>query len=357
MRSERYERVMTAINREVPDRVPWTLWGHFPALPFLHYYSWEKANRDGEELAQSHVALVNELDYKMDLLKVTPFYRFMAYHWGSQFRFTNNNEVVETIEVIVQEPADWKKLWVLDPAKELREHVRAVSILSHKIGHRLPFIYTVPSPIVQALHGIATPSRVYEDMKTHPDLLKEGLATITQTCIDFSQACVDEGASGIFFGIGGGGDLWSRMTRQQLEEYTLYYDVQVLDSVQHAPIRLLHICSNENEDPQRCGGLMENGWFKRYPVNAINWWDTNFTPWREAKKIYGDQFCIVAGIDHRQTMRYGTPQQVDDHVKSSIEAAVDGGFIIGPGCTLYQDTPLENFNAVARAVERYSRAG
>ena len=80
MSSVRYDRVMSAIRREVPDRVPWALWGHFPAAPFLRHYSWEKANRDGSEIARSHIALLRELDYKMDLLKVTPFYRFMAYH-------------------------------------------------------------------------------------------------------------------------------------------------------------------------------------------------------------------------------------------------------------------------------------
>ena len=109
MESERYERVMTSIKRKVPDRVPWTLWGHFPSLPFLKYYSWEKANRDGEESAKAHIALLNELDYKMDLLKVTPFYKFMAYHWGSKFKFLNNEETTETVEVVVKETKDWKK--------------------------------------------------------------------------------------------------------------------------------------------------------------------------------------------------------------------------------------------------------
>ncbi len=73
MESDRFERVMTVINREVPDRVPWSVWGHFPAVDWLDYYSWEKANRDGEEAAKAHMALLRELDYKMDLLKGTFF--------------------------------------------------------------------------------------------------------------------------------------------------------------------------------------------------------------------------------------------------------------------------------------------
>jgi len=49
-----------------------------------------------------------------------------------------------------------------------------------------------------------------------------------------------------------------------------------------------------------------------------------------------------------------TPQAVEEEVRSAIEeAARGGGFIVGPGCTLAQNTPLVNYNAVARAVEKY----
>ncbi|MBS7619234.1 hypothetical protein KEJ21_01110 [Candidatus Bathyarchaeota archaeon] len=354
MESERYERVLTAVNRGTPDRVPWALWGHFPATKFLEYYSWEKANRDGVESAKAHIALLNELDYKMDLLKVTPFYKYMACHWGSKFRFVNNEEEVETVDVVVKKTEDWSKLWVLDPKKELKENLRAVSILSRGVGKRMPFIYTVASPIVQALHHVSTPGRVYADMKENPDALKEGLKTITETCIDFSRTCIEEGATGIFFGIGGGGEIWSRMKQPQLEEYALYYDRMVLEALRDAPITLLHICSNTMENPQSHGGLMEEGWFKNYPVKAINWWNTSFTPLPVAKKIYGENFCIVAGLDQSKTMRYGTREQVEAEAKNAIqEAAKGGGFILSAGCTVYQDTPLSNFNAVARAAERY----
>jgi uroporphyrinogen decarboxylase len=346
---------MTVMQRGVPDRVPWALWGHFPAVPFLKYYSWEKANRDGEESARAHLALLRTLDFKMDLLKVTPYYRFMACQWGSKFHWENNNESPTTKEVVVKETNDWKRLWVLDPHKELKEAIRCVEILARDL-YGMPFIYTIPSPIVQALHGISDPDRVYADMTEQPDALKEGLETITQTTIDFAKECVAEGASGVFFGIGGGGDIWSKMTKEQLEDYALYYDKKILDAVRDVPIKLLHICSAKGEDPEKDGGYMENGWFKNYPVNAINWYDSSFTPLEKAKEIYGNKFCLVGGVDQRETMLHGSPQQVEATGKDAIErAGKRGGFMIGPGCTLNAETPLANYNAVARAVEKYGR--
>jgi uroporphyrinogen decarboxylase len=276
MESERFDRVMTAIRREEPDRVPWTLWGHFPAIDWLQYYSWEKAVRDGEESAKAHLALLRELDYKMDLLKVTPFFRYMAYRWGSKFKFTDNTGTDEYVDFFVKKPDDWGKLWVLDPRKELREYLRTIEILARDL-RRMPFIESIASPLCQALHGVSNPKIVYETMKTQPDALKEGLETIAQTCIDFGQACIDEGAAGIFFGVGGRGELWSRMNQKELEEWGLFFDKKVLEGIK-APIKLLHICSTDYENPQKDSGLMEAGWFKNYPVDAINWWDHSFTP-------------------------------------------------------------------------------
>jgi len=344
---------MAAVRREIPDKVPWWLWCHCPALPWLRHYSWEKSTRDGEELARAHLAFLQQLDYKMDLLKVIPYYKYLAMHWGAKFRFVNNNEYPEQVEVPVKETEDWRKLWVLDPKKELREHVRAVSILSREIGRTMPFVYTIVHPFAAALHHVSTPDRVYADMKHHPDALKEGLETIAETSADLAKALIDEGATGIFLPLGSGGETWSRIDQSQAEEYLLHYDKMILDAAKDGPIKILHICGKSGEDAR---GLMEAGWFKRYPVNVINWWDANHTPLPVAKKIYGDKFCLAAGVDQYGTMKCGTPEQVENQVKNSIEiAAKDGGFMITPGCTVLTDIPLANINAVGRAVEKYGR--
>jgi len=349
--SDRYERVMAVMHRKVPDRVPWALWGHFPAANWLDQYSWELSTRNGEESARAHMALLRELDYKMDLLKVTPYYRFMAMKWGSRFDFRDNEEEASTLSTAVKETKDWQKLHVLDPRKELREYVRCNEVLAHDL-RTMPFIYTIPSPIIQAMNGVGTPERVMEDMKRNPDALKQGLETITETTKEFAKACVDAGAAGIFFGIGGGGRIWREFTLSQLEEYALGYDKQVLDAVE-CPIKLLHVCSTPMGSAQD-KGLMENGWIKKYPVDAVNWDSHEYTPVSQGKKLLGDKFSIVGGLNHKTTLRTGTPEQVEAEAKQAIEDAGEGGgFMLGPGCTVFQDMPRENYNAVARAAIKH----
>jgi len=53
-------------------------------------------------------------------------------------------------------------------------------------------------------------------------------------------------------------------------------------------------------------------------------------------------------------LRNGTPDQVEEAAKKAIEdCAEGGGFMLGPGCTVFQDTPIANYNAVGRAVWKY----
>jgi uroporphyrinogen decarboxylase len=343
---------MTVIQRGVPDRVPWSIWGHFPAVNWLDYYSWELAQRNGEESARAHIALLRELDYKMDLLKVTPFYRFMAMKWGSKFDFRNNEEEAPTLETVVKEPSDWEKLWVLDPKKELREFVRTNEILSRDL-RTIPVIYTIPSPIIQAMNGVGTPERVLMDIKNNPDSLKQGLDTITETTKEFAKACIDTGIQGVFFGIGGGGRIWKDLSIPELEEYGLKYDKKILDELD-CDIKMLHICSTPQGNAQN-QGLMESGWFKKYPVDMINW-DAHDYIWLDrGKEIYGDKFAICGGLDRSyNSLRSRKVEQIEAEVKKAItDAGEGGGFMIGPGCTVYQNQPKASYNAVGRAVIKY----
>lgn len=342
---------MAVIRREVPDRVPWSIWGHFPAVDWLDYYSWALAQRNGEEAARAHMALLRELDYKMDLLKVTPFYRFMAIQWGSKFKFKDNKEDAPTLDTVVKESKDWEKLWVLDPKKELREFVRTNEILRRDL-RTMPVIYTIPSPIIQAMNGVGTPERVLEDMKKDPDSLKQGLEVITETTIEFTKACLDTGIDGIFYGIGGGGRIWKEFTIPQLDEYAYGYDKKVLDAID-CDIKMMHICSTPQGSPED-QKLMESGWFRKYPVDMINWDAHEYTWLDKGKEIYGDKFAICGGLDRVHSLRKGDMPAIEADVKMAIEDAREGGgFMLGPGCTVYQDMPRKSYNAVGRATIKY----
>jgi uroporphyrinogen-III decarboxylase len=118
---------------------------------------------------------------------------------------------------------------------------------------------------------------------------------------------------------------------------------------------MLHICNTLEENPEKNGALMTSGWFKKYPVNIINWWDHHFAPVQEAKKVYKDTFCLAGGLDHKKTLM-DSPEAIMAEAKRAIETTSEGGgFILAGGCTVSSEAPLASYNAVGKAVELYGR--
>jgi len=58
---------------------------------------------------------------------------------------------------------------------------------------------------------------------------------------------------------------------------------------------------------------------------------------------------MAGGIDVSQLLPFGTPEQVRDAVRKSIDAA-EGRILIGSSTELHEDVPLANFLAMREAV-------
>lgn len=59
--------------------------------------------------------------------------------------------------------------------------------------------------------------------------------------------------------------------------------------------------------------------------------------------------CILGPIN-TTVMHHGSPEDVKKLAFEAIEiAGKDSGFILGPGCALAGDTPLENIEALIEA--------
>ena len=73
------------------------------------------------------------------------------------------------------------------------------------------------------------------------------------------------------------------------------------------------------------------------------------------------KMCLIGGIDSSRIMSFGTPDEVEAHVKSQIKAAttldgetMNGGYIPGPAHDLL-DTPLANVERAVHAIAKYGK--
>lgn len=305
----------------------------------------EEYSRRGDKMARACMAFLSK--FNVDFFKVSPDGRYMVENWGCKIKFVEEKDNSFVEEHAVKVPEDWEKLEVLDPRRDgrLGEQLKALSILSERIGKRLPFLETVFSPMTLATFLGGT-QRVSEDMKLHSSALRKGLETISDTVIDFGRACLDQSSTGIFYAI----KVAERgvLTAEQFNEFGARYDLRVLDALSDAPMIVLHLHSEKPKNKLLMDKIVE------YPAHAINWWDRGSAlNLRCAKKKFGKRFCLIGGIDHKKTLPYGTQAEIEKEVKDAIEAAGDdGGFILGPGCQI-QSASDERLSAALNAATKY----
>lgn len=76
----------------------------------------------------------------------------------------------------------------------------------------------------------------------------------------------------------------------------------------------------------------------------------------ERLKEFGDKICFWGGIDIQRVLPNGSPEEVEEHVKSQIKAlAPGGGYVVSPAHCIQEDTPAENILALYRAVDKFGR--
>jgi len=76
----------------------------------------------------------------------------------------------------------------------------------------------------------------------------------------------------------------------------------------------------------------------------------------EAKRRYGDKFCLKGNLNTFDLMLRGTPQDVEREARRLIDvAAVGGGFVLSTGDQCGRDTPFENIFKLVEVSRTYGR--
>lgn len=76
----------------------------------------------------------------------------------------------------------------------------------------------------------------------------------------------------------------------------------------------------------------------------------------EAKRRYGDKFCLKGNLNTFELMLRGIPQDVEREAKKLIDvAAAGGGFILSTGDQCGRDTPYENIFKLVEVSRTYGR--
>ena len=323
------ERVLACLAGNDVDRPPVSMWRHF--------YAEETAP---DTLAEAMLGFQREYDW--DFMKVNPRASYHAEDWGLAMR-TGGDGSPQPVSWPVGEPGDWTRLEVLDPSTGvLGEQLEALRLIAKGLDGQVPFLMTVFTPLSIAARLVPSEETFVRHMREHPGDVRQALEVVTETFVRFTNACLDVGASGLFYAT----TSWATTDSLTLDEYTAFarpYDLRVLEAASGAEFNLLHVCRDNN----MLADLAD------YPVHAFNWdvhGEGNLSL-AEGRETLAPK-AVVGGLPHKGGLVDAAPEDLARVVGSTAQAMGSTGWMLGTGCTFPPDTPAENVRAVAESARR-----
>jgi len=320
------ERVDAALRDEPVDRVPASMWGH----DFEREWS-------SQGLAEAMVEHFTRYDW--DFMKVNPRASYHVEGWGVRVRPSGEKYKAPIIEdTPVKSSADWKRIRPLEPDQgTLGEQLHALQLINHSIGFDAYFVQTIFCPLGVAKYLVGNKSEpVLQTIREDRAAMHAALRVITETFINYAIACLEQGASGIFYATND----WateSMLTADQYREFGEQYDLEFLDAIKsRSKFNILH----------NCGTHIYFDLLATYPVQAINWAATleGNPDLREGKLRSGK--AVMGGISEKTILKTGEPDQVREEVERALELTGGKHFLLAPGCSIPPETPAENLFAI-----------
>lgn len=320
------ERLEKTIAGEQTDRVPVSLWRHWPG-----------DDQRPADLVESTLAFQQRYDW--DFVKFTPTSSFAIVDYGVQDRWVGSLEGTrEYTKRVVNKTLDWTELRVLDPSRgALSRQVEGLQMLKTALGTETPFLQTIFSPLAQA-KNIAGPDNLIKHMRLAPDRLKTGLNTITESTLRFIDAIRRSGISGIFYAVQHAS--YGIMTEAEYRTFGRPYDLQILEALNKDWwFNMLHL----HGDAPMFDVVAD------YPIQSINWHDRETEPDLAAGKLKFPG-AVCGGLGRWNPVHNGTPTEVRIESRDAIDKTSGRRFILSTGCVTMITSPTSNIKAVRDVV-------
>jgi len=169
--------------------------------------------------------------------------------------------------------------------------------------------------------------------------VSEGLATVANSLERFVRACIEAGASGIFFAAHGGQR--SRHSEEEFDKYIKPHDLSVLKAANDAGawFNLLHVCGENLQLPA----------YTDYPAQAVNWAPQLGNPTlSEGRKLF--KRTVVGGMKQDGVLVSGSKEDIFSEVQRAVREMGSTGFMLGAGCALAKAVPAERLLRAKQAL-------
>jgi MtaA/CmuA family methyltransferase len=324
------QRFEAALRLEAKDRVPAACplqTGTIALMEASNAY-WPDAHLDPEKMARLALAAYEFAGIESVRVPFHNDYESEAMGcilggWSSESQPLKLEYAVKTVE-------DIDGLCVPDPLKDGKMPVvlRAVDILSEKVGNELPVIAAISAPFEMAVR-IRGMTDTMRDVMLRPETLGKMLRVATETAIEYGKALIDSGASTVALIDGSA----SSLGPQFYVDHCLGPTREVVEELE--TLTVLHVCADTTS---MLGDMVDTG------VNGLS--IDHMVDIALAKETVGEKAAIIGNVNITDTLWCGSPEMVEKEAKDCLGKGVD---VLAPACGISPLTPLENMRALARA--------
>ncbi|MHB8313370.1 MAG: uroporphyrinogen decarboxylase family protein [Candidatus Dormibacteria bacterium] len=320
------ERLSRSQRGESLDRTPISFWRHFP-----------DEDQDPTQLIEAMLAFQER--YRLDLVKLMPSGMYSVVDYGA---VTSPADPSSGARGLASGPIhDMSDFESLAPAAldrgSLGTQLSVAKAVRQAVPTDVPVIDTVFSPLTMAAKLSGRSAQ--EMIDSSPTALHRGLERLAADCEAFAQADLSAGIDGIFFAIQWAGR--GQLSAAAQEEFGIRYDLRVLSALRpQSAIIMLHLHGPEPEFSLA----------GRYPVDWVNWEDTE-TPPSLADALGLTSAGLAGGITRTPAELTSSSDIALATIRSAIAATGGTRLLLAPGCVLPQESSALVLDTVRHAVD------
>lgn len=301
--------------------------------------------KDYRVLAEAQIRTAERFDF--DLVSIMSDPAREAADCGAHVEFYPDQPaaIVES-DALLADKARLARLSIPDPLGRGRMHsaVQALELMKHHFGQQKALMGWVEGPCAEGadLRGINT---LMLDFYDDPAFVRELFEFVVEMELRYAKAQVDAGADLI-----GIGDAAASLVGPKFyEEFVWPYEKKLVDGLHALGTRVrLHICGNTSRILEGMGRL------------GCEIVDLDFlASLADARRMMGPHQILLGNLNPVAELREGSPAAVTAALAECHRQA-GPRYIVGAGCEVVRDTPLENVQALvdyARACGTVSARG
>lgn len=320
------QRIENALAHKPTDRLPYSLWRHYP-------------NQDRHPRRMAELCLADQRRYDFDFIKLMPYGLYTTVDYGLDLEvFPGFSKPPVAHEPLIKRVEDWDKLRPVsgsrgDYAIVLESH----KLLTEMMTEHVPFVQTIFSPMTTAAK-LCSPSVLTQHIAQEPGKVRRALEIITDTTRQFLEASLAIGLDGVFFA--------SQMSTEDLmdnkahSEFVKKFDLEILELIKGRTwFNILHI---HGAKP-----LLKE--MLDYPVQALSWHDKDDTPVMEEVKSLSSM-AFICGLSRGEFFDAKSDDEIIKDVSEAAAFSKKHGVVLAPGCVLSPAISEARLELVHKAV-------